>query len=156
MNWAEKNGLDDAIQDSHVQDALRGAFKEHERTHPGTTIDEFNELPIASKILLYGQAASRLPLYVPEYGEWIMGRIRIRNEALRPSDVQEMDWADGGHEVGQRDCVACDPVRGYPKTHTCGGLLHRDLIEEDDDGNYHFESKCDVCGLVERLADEDR
>jgi hypothetical protein len=51
----------------------------------------------------------------------------------------EKKWS---HKSADKDCPMCD--RGYPVTHSCGGLLHKETIPGGMAGATVYE-KCDKC-----------
>lgn len=52
------------------------------------------------------------------------------------------------HEIGNPKCDWCF-TDGYPKQHSCGGLIH--IHYEDDDGINCYFIRCDKCGYEEEL-----
>ena len=55
------------------------------------------------------------------------------------------------HRVGNRQCNEgwCNGGDEYPKPCKCGGLIHADFGDEDEDGGYWLYVKCDKCGQGE-------
>jgi len=51
------------------------------------------------------------------------------------------------HRVGNPDCnVEWCGIDGYPKRCKCGGLIHADFGDENEDCEYWLYEKCDRCG----------
>lgn len=48
------------------------------------------------------------------------------------------------HRAGDPNCEDC--WIGYPQRCHCGGLIHSNFGDEDWDGDYWLETKCDKCG----------
>lgn len=55
------------------------------------------------------------------------------------------------HEIGDEDCCEgwCGGGSYYPKECKCGGLIHADLGDENNGGDYWLYTKCDCCGEPE-------
>ena len=52
------------------------------------------------------------------------------------------------HEVGNKNCREGwrEKSSGFPKQCFCGGLIHADFGDEDQNCNYLLHKKCDKCG----------
>lgn len=48
------------------------------------------------------------------------------------------------HDGGLDNCRAC--WEGYPKICECGGLVHADFGDENENGDYWLTKQCDNCG----------
>lgn len=55
------------------------------------------------------------------------------------------------HIVGDKGCSEC--WQDYPKTCDCGGLIHASFGDENADGDYYLNYKCDKCGSTEEGTD---
>ena len=49
------------------------------------------------------------------------------------------------HEAGNTSCKEGWCGNGWPFPCVCGGLVHADLLDEDEDG-FLLSKKCDRCG----------
>lgn len=58
--------------------------------------------------------------------------------------------ADGvfDHGIGDASCEEgwCGGLEGFPRPCKCGGLIHADFGDEDEEGNFWLVYKCDRCG----------
>lgn len=52
------------------------------------------------------------------------------------------------HKIGDIHCQAgwCNDRTGYPRDCKCGGLIHADFGDENNDCEYWLYKKCDKCG----------
>lgn len=55
------------------------------------------------------------------------------------------------HYVGNVDCDVgwCDGSRAYPKSCSCGGLIHAEFGDYNSYSSYWLDTKCDKCGEKE-------
>ena len=58
--------------------------------------------------------------------------------------VIKMEYPFEDHEIGNIKCDGC--WQGYPIHCECGGLIHAEFGDENYDGDYWLDTKCDKCG----------
>jgi hypothetical protein len=65
---------------------------------------------------------------------------------IKPPEFYDDEWHQPSfeHDVGDTKCSSCWIY--YPELCSCGGLIHADFGEENEDMEYCIFTQCDKCG----------